>query len=68
VDAALERLLELRSPSTGYWFMDTRKADYYRGILHSAQPLIALATFAAALPRLTSYTGCWTTTPPTFRC
>ncbi|MDD5198804.1 MAG: glycoside hydrolase family 9 protein [Terrimicrobiaceae bacterium] len=50
VEEALGRLLELRAPSIGFWFMDSRKRDFYRGALQSAQPLIALAAFAEKFP------------------
>ena len=36
-------LLDLQSPVHGFWFMNKERNDPYRGILHSAQPLIALA-------------------------
>ncbi len=42
-------LLDLQSEEHGFWFMDTKKEDPYRGILHSAQPLIALGIVAGCL-------------------
>lgn len=50
IEAALDALLELRAPATGFWFMDDRKIDSHRGVLQSAQPLIALAALIEALP------------------
>jgi hypothetical protein len=35
-------LIGLREPQSGFWYMDQSKKDLFRGILHSAQPLIAL--------------------------
>jgi hypothetical protein len=46
---SVDELLELQSES-GYWFMDRRMKEPYRGILHSAQPIIALARFVEYLP------------------
>ncbi len=37
-------LLALQSEQ-GFWFMDRSRHDPYRGILHAAQPLIALCSF-----------------------
>jgi hypothetical protein len=34
----------------GFWHMDTGKTDPYRGILHSAQPLIALGKYLECFP------------------
>ena len=42
VESAAEALLELWNPTTGYWWMDESREDHYRGIVHAAQPLIAL--------------------------
>jgi hypothetical protein len=50
VDAALSALLELWSPQTAFWFLDAARADSYRGVLQSAQPLIALAALVEAVP------------------
>ena len=49
MEAALESLLELQSEK-GMWFMDAARQDYYRGILHSAQPILALSYFAEQFP------------------
>ena len=46
----LDGLVELHDAPTGFWFNDTRRDDYFRGILHSAQPLIALTAWAEAFP------------------
>ena len=43
-------LLENWSRAFGFWFMDDKKEDPYRGILHSAQPIIALSQFLETLP------------------
>jgi hypothetical protein len=50
VEAAVRDLLDLRAAQTGFWHMDATRTDFYRGILHSAQPLIALASFVARHP------------------
>ena len=42
--ALVSVLLDQQSPS-GYWYMDRGRSEPYRGILSSAQPLIALASF-----------------------
>jgi len=39
---AKDHLLHLFEESIGFWCMDAKKNDPYRGILHSAQPIIAL--------------------------
>jgi hypothetical protein len=43
-------LLELFSPEFGFWHMTKDKREPYRGILHSAQPLIALLRFLDYYP------------------
>ncbi|MGK7395108.1 MAG: glycoside hydrolase family 9 protein [Candidatus Cyclobacteriaceae bacterium M3_2C_046] len=43
-------LLEKQSQEFGFWFMDDSGHEPYRGILHSAQPLIALSLFALYSP------------------
>ncbi len=43
-------LLALQSEKYGFWFMNTKKNDPYRGILHSAQPLIALGIVSGLVP------------------
>jgi len=48
-----EMLMDLISnydEKLGFWHMDTNKTDPYRGILHSAQPLIALGNFLESFP------------------
>lgn len=45
-----EELMELYSSQIHFWFNDTGREAFYRGILHSAQPLIALGTYAALRP------------------
>ncbi len=45
VAALVSVLLDLRSAEAGFWFMDRGRREPYRGIVNSAQPLIALATF-----------------------
>ncbi|HEY1405809.1 MAG TPA: glycoside hydrolase family 9 protein [Spirochaetota bacterium] len=46
-----EDLLSLYDDSIGYWFNDESKSRPYRGLIHSAQPLIALCTFCSAFPQ-----------------
>jgi hypothetical protein len=48
--AAVAHLLDLADPSTAFFLMDTERRQPYRGILHSAQPLLALTAFAEAHP------------------
>jgi hypothetical protein len=43
--ALVSVLLDQQSPAGGWWFMDRSRKEPYRGIVSSAQPLIALATF-----------------------
>jgi len=50
VDAAAGRLLENFDPGLGFWRNEAGGAEPYRGILHSAQPLIALVGVARASP------------------
>ncbi len=45
VSALVSVLLDLQSRERGFWFMDNARREPYRGILHSAQPLIALSAF-----------------------
>jgi hypothetical protein len=45
VAALVSVLLDLQSPEGGFWFMDRDRREPYRGIVSSAQPLIALAAF-----------------------
>lgn len=46
VAAAAESLLENFDPRLGFWMNETGGSEPYRGVLHSAQPLIALAELA----------------------
>ena len=46
----IEELLSLYDPAIGYWYMTKKKEDAYRGVLHSAQPLIGLLKFIDFLP------------------
>lgn len=48
--AAVAHLLDLADPATAFFFADARRRQPYRGILHSAQPLLALAAFAEEHP------------------
>ena len=50
----ISELLENWSRSLGFWYMDSSKTDPYRGILHSAQPIIGLAQYLQAMPDHTS--------------
>jgi len=43
-------LLENWSRFLGFWFMDDERKDPYRGILHSAQPVIGLSQFLLMMP------------------
>jgi hypothetical protein len=45
VASLVSDLLELQSPAHGFWYMDRSRGEPYRGIVHSAQPVIALAAF-----------------------
>ena len=45
VAALVSVLIDLQSGDGGFWFMDAARQDPYRGIVNSAQPAIALATF-----------------------
>jgi hypothetical protein len=49
-DAAILGLLELHDPELGWFWMDVSRAQPHRGILHSAQPLLALGSFAERHP------------------
>ncbi len=46
----VEGLLQNRDEKTGFWYMDISGTDPYRGILHSAQPLIALCRLLDCFP------------------
>jgi hypothetical protein len=48
VDSAARDLLESFDPKLGFWRNEAGGSEPYRGILHSAQPLIALAQVARA--------------------
>ncbi len=50
VAAAASSLLENFDPRLGFWRNSAGGAEPYRGILHSAQPLIALVEIARAAP------------------
>lgn len=50
VDAALAALLQNWDEALGFWQRSASEAEPYRGILHSAQPLIALAKTLELLP------------------
>ncbi|MGA2976999.1 MAG: glycoside hydrolase family 9 protein [Spirochaetia bacterium] len=45
IAALVSVLLDLQSPEHGFWFMDSGRREPYRGIVNSAQPIIALAAF-----------------------
>jgi len=45
VAGLVSALLEAQSPRHGFWFMDDTRQEPYRGIVNSAQPVIALAAF-----------------------
>jgi hypothetical protein len=42
LERMMTELVDLQDKQRGHWYMDCDKNDPYRGILHSAQPLIAL--------------------------
>jgi hypothetical protein len=44
-DRNLNQLKELFNEENGFWFFSTHKKDIYRGILHSAQPILALTEY-----------------------
>ncbi len=46
----LDLVLENRWPEQGWWWMDTEKAMPYRGIVHAAQPLVALCAWLDSFP------------------
>ena len=46
VASLVSALLEAQSKEHGFWFMDASRMEPYRGIVNSAQPIIALAAFA----------------------
>lgn len=50
VELAINNLLENFNPALGWWHQATKDDDPYRGILHSAQPLIALAKYLDTVP------------------
>lgn len=45
VAALVSVLLDLQSREGGFWFMDSRRTEPYRGIVNSAQPALALSAF-----------------------
>jgi hypothetical protein len=49
-EGALRDLLDLFEPTFGWFWMDATRAQPHRGILHSAQPFLALATFLERHP------------------
>lgn len=49
----VDELLSLQSKEFGFWFMTMKKDDPYRGVLHSAQPLIGLIQFINHFPNHT---------------
>lgn len=51
VDRLVDDLILLQDEELGFWLMDQSKKDPYRGILHSAQPLIALAEYMIIFPK-----------------
>jgi len=62
----VEDLLALQSQKFGFWFMTRKEDDPYRGVLHSAQPLIALVRFIDKFPSHELFSGakqailtCW---------
>jgi len=47
---AVDSLLDAWNPQSGFWFLDNDKKDSYRGIQHSAQPIIALCNLLEKIP------------------
>jgi hypothetical protein len=45
VAAIVSVLIDLQSAEGGFWYVDAERKEPYRGILHAAQPAIALAEF-----------------------
>ncbi len=50
VETGLQALLETFDEKLGFWTQSATESEPYRAILHSAQPLIALAKYLDALP------------------
>lgn len=50
LEEMLRELMDNYDENLGFWHMDSDMKDPYRGILHSAQPLIALGKLMAAFP------------------
>lgn len=49
LNGMVDELVANWDKSLGFWFMDTEKKDPYRGIIHSAQPIIALSQYLLKL-------------------
>jgi hypothetical protein len=49
-ESALDELLALHDPVTGFFWNDVSRCEPYRGILHSAQPLLALGEWLERFP------------------
>ncbi len=54
LEQIITELIGLQSGEHGFWFMDSDRKDPYRAVIHSAQPIIALATFVEICPRSTT--------------
>lgn len=54
VETALAALIETFDEAFGFWKRSTIDAEPYRGIIHAAQPVIALARYLDYLPNGTS--------------
>ncbi len=61
------RLIELQNSDRGFWYMDAGKTEPYRGIIQSAQPVIALGNLInlcpehpLAAPATDVLRQCWT--------
>ncbi|GAB4409134.1 MAG: hypothetical protein OHK0039_12660 [Bacteroidia bacterium] len=50
VHEAIDILLETYEPAWGWWYMTHARKDCYRGILHAAQPWIALGRYLEVVP------------------
>lgn len=50
LEEMFRELMDNFDKNLGFWHMDSKKTDPYRGILHSAQPLIALGNLVESFP------------------
>ncbi len=50
LDICVAEFLELQNKTEGFWYYDTKRETPYRGVQHSAQPLIALCRYCLDFP------------------